>query len=65
MLVGVGPSTLAVLVWVDVAIRLTHLVIHLRGGNAWKGGSVRTILYVSGALVTLILVAVTGWAAIH
>jgi uncharacterized MAPEG superfamily protein len=65
MLVGVGPTTLAVLVWVHVAIRLTHLVTYLHGGNAAKGGSVRTILYVSGALVTLILVVVTGWAAIH
>ena len=65
MSVGVGPTSLAVLVWVHVAIRLTHLVTYLRGGNAAKGGSVRTVLYVSGALVTLILVVVTGWAAIH
>jgi len=65
MMVGVGPITLAVLVWVHVAIRLLHLVTYLRGGNAAKGGSVRTVLYVSGALVTLILVVVTGWAAIH
>ena len=64
MMVGVRPTTLAVLVWVHVAIRLLHLVIYLLGGNAAKGGSVRTILYVSGALVTLILVVVTGWAAI-
>jgi uncharacterized MAPEG superfamily protein len=65
MMVGVGPTTLAVLVWVYVAIRLIHLVIYLRGGNAAKGGSVRTILYISGALVILILVVVTGRAAIH
>jgi uncharacterized MAPEG superfamily protein len=65
MMVGVGPITLAVLVWVYVAIRLIHLVIYLRGGNAAKGGSVRTILYISGALVILILVVVTGRAAIH
>lgn len=65
MIVGVGPTTLAVLVWVYVAIRLIHLVIYLRGGNPAKGGSVRTILYVSGALITLILIVVTGWAAIH
>lgn len=65
MLVSVGPTTLAVLVWVYVAIRLIHLVIYLRGGNAAKGGSVRTILYVSGALITLILIVVTGLAAIH
>ena len=64
MMVGVRPITLAVLVWVHVAIRLLHLVIYLLGGNAAKGGSVRTILYVSGALVTLILVVVTGSAAI-
>jgi uncharacterized MAPEG superfamily protein len=65
MMVGVGPTTLAVLVWVYVAIRLIHLVIYLRGGNAAKGGSVRTILYISGALVILILIVVTGRAAIH
>ena len=64
MLVGVGPTILAVLVWLHVAIRLNHLVIYLRGGNAAKGGSVRTILYVSGALVTVILIVVTGWVAI-
>jgi uncharacterized MAPEG superfamily protein len=65
MMAGVGPTTLAALVWVYVAIRLIHLMICLRGGNAAKGGSVRTILYVSGALVTVILIVVTGWAAIY
>jgi hypothetical protein len=40
------------------------MVVYLGGGNAAKGGSVRTVLYVSGALVTTILVVVTGWAAI-
>lgn len=65
MMVGVGPTTLAALVWVYIAIRLIHLVIYLRGGNAAKGGSVRTILYVSGALVALILIVVTGWVAIY
>ena len=64
MLVGVGPTTLATLVWLHLAIRLAHLAIYLRGGNAAKGGSVRTILYVSGAFVTLVLIIVTGWAAI-
>jgi len=44
MMVGVGPLTLAVLVWAHVAIRLVHMIIYLRGGNAAKGGSVRTIL---------------------
>jgi uncharacterized MAPEG superfamily protein len=65
MMVGVRPSTLALLVWTHVAIRLVHTVIYLRGGNAAKGGSVRTILYVSGALVTVILVVLTGRAAMH
>jgi uncharacterized MAPEG superfamily protein len=65
MLVGVGPTTLAVLVWVHVAIRLIHSAIYLRGGNAAKGGSVRTILYVSGALVAVALIVVTGWTAIY
>jgi uncharacterized MAPEG superfamily protein len=64
MMVGVGPTLLAVLVWIHVVIRLAHLVIYLRGGDAAKGGSVRTILYVSGAFVTLTLVVATGWTAI-
>src|SRR5215510_14128270 len=65
MMVGVGPATLATLVWVYVAIRLIHVAVYLRGGKAAKGGSIRTILYVSGALVTIILIAVTTVAAIH
>lgn len=65
MMVGVGPVTLAALVWLHLAIRLIHLGVYVRGGNAAKGGSVRTILYVSGAVVTLVLVVVTGWAAIQ
>jgi uncharacterized MAPEG superfamily protein len=64
MLVGVGTTTLATLVWLHVAVRLAHLVVYLRGGNAARGGSVRTILYVSGALVNLALIFVTGAAAI-
>jgi hypothetical protein len=44
---------------------LIHLTVYLRGGNAAKGGSVRTIAYVSGALANLVLVVVTGWAAIQ
>ena len=63
MLVGVSPATLAILVWAHLAIRGLHLAIYLRGGNAAKGGSVRTLLYVSGALVTLVLIVVTGWVA--
>ena len=65
MMVGVGPATLATLVWVYVAIRLVHVAVYLRGGNAAKGGSIRTILYVSGALLTVILIAVTTVAAIY
>jgi uncharacterized MAPEG superfamily protein len=65
MMVGVGPVTLATLVWLHLAIRLVHLAVYLRGGDAARGGSVRTILYVSGALVTLILVIVAGWTAIR
>lgn len=64
MMVGVGPVVLATLVWLHLAIRLAHLAIYLRDGNAAKGGSVRTILYVSGALVTAVLIVVTGWVAI-
>lgn len=65
IIVGVGPVTLATLVWLHLAIRLIHLAVYVRGGNAAKGGSLRTILYVSGALVTLILIIVTGWAAVE
>jgi uncharacterized MAPEG superfamily protein len=64
MMVGVRPVTLATLVWVYVAIRLIHVAVYLRGGKAAKGGSIRTILYVSGALVTVILIVVTVVAAI-
>src|SRR5215469_15435584 len=60
MMVGVGPVTLAMLVWVYVAIRLIHVAIYLRGGRAAKGGSIRTILYVLGALVTVVLIVVTA-----
>jgi uncharacterized MAPEG superfamily protein len=62
---GVRPVALATLVWVYVAIRLIHVVVYLRGGKAAKGGSIRTVLYVSGALVTLVLIAVTAVAAIN
>jgi uncharacterized MAPEG superfamily protein len=65
MMVGVRPVTLATLVWVYVAIRLIHVAVYLRGGKAAKGGSIRTILYVSGAFVTVVLIAVTAVAAIH
>lgn len=65
MMVGVRPVTLATLVWLYVAIRLIHIAVYLRGGKAAKGGSIRTILYVSGALVTIILLVVTAVAAIQ
>jgi len=65
MMAGVRPNALATLVWVYVAIRLIHVAVYLRGGKAAKGGSIRTILYVSGALVTLVLIAVTAVAAIN
>jgi uncharacterized MAPEG superfamily protein len=65
MMVGVRPATLATLVWVYAAIRLIHVAVYLRGGNAAKGGSIRTILYVSVALVTIILIVMTAVAANH
>ena len=64
MMIGVRPTTLATLVWIYSAIRLTHVIVYLGGGNAAKGGNVRTILYVSGALVTVLLIAITTVAAI-
>jgi uncharacterized MAPEG superfamily protein len=65
MMVGIRPVTLATLVWIYVAIRLIHVAVYLQGGKAAKGGSIRTILYVSGALVTIVLIAVTTVAAIR
>jgi len=65
MMVGVKPAVLAALVWVYTAIRLTHVAVYLRGGNAAKGGSVRTILYVSGALITIVLIVTTMMAAMQ
>ena len=65
MMVGVSPATLATLVWFYIAIRLIHVAIYLRGGNAAKGGSIRTILYVAGALTTVVLIAMTMVAAIR
>jgi uncharacterized MAPEG superfamily protein len=65
MMVRVGPATLATLAWIYVAIRLIHVAVYLRGGKAAKGGSIRTILYVSGALVTIVLIAVTTVATIR
>lgn len=65
MMVGVRPAALATLVWIYIAIRLIHVVVYLRGGNAAKGGSIRTILYVSGALVTVVLIVTTAVAAIY
>ena len=64
MLVEVTPVLLAGLVWLHVAIRLVHLIVYLRGGEAAKGGHLRTVLYVSSALVTMVLIVVAGWAAI-
>ncbi len=65
IMVRVEPYMLAALVWLHILVRLTHLAVYLRGGNMAKGGSVRTILYVAGALITAILIIVTGVAAIR
>ncbi|HTN61727.1 MAG TPA: MAPEG family protein [Devosia sp.] len=64
MLVEVTPVLLAILVWLHVAIRLAHMVVYLRGGEAAKGGHLRTVLYVSSALVTIVLIVAAGWAAL-
>jgi uncharacterized MAPEG superfamily protein len=65
MMAGVSPALLATLVWVYTTIRVLHVAVYLRGGNAAKGGSIRTVLYVSGALTTVVLIATTMVAAIH
>ena len=64
MLVGVPPVFLAILVWLHLAIRLTHVVVYLRGGEPAKGGHLRTVLYVSSAMVTLVLIVAAGWTAL-
>ena len=58
-------ASLATLVWIYIAIRVIHVVVYLRGGNAAKGGSIRTILYVAGALTTVVLIAMTVVAAVR
>jgi uncharacterized MAPEG superfamily protein len=63
IMVGVRPAVLAALVWVYTAIRLIHVAVYLRGGNAAKGGSIRTVLYVSGAFITVVLIVTTAVAA--
>jgi uncharacterized MAPEG superfamily protein len=63
MLVGVSSGLLAVLVWLHFTIRLLHTAVYLRGGEAAKGGKLRTGLYISSGLITLILILVTGWTA--
>ena len=65
MMVGVRPASLATLVWIYIAIRVIHVVVYLRGGNAAKGGSIRTILYVAGVLTTVVLIAMTVVAAVR
>ena len=64
MLVGMAPAFLATLVWLHLGIRLIHLVVYLRGGEPAKGGHLRTVLYVSSALVTLVLILAAGWSAL-
>jgi uncharacterized MAPEG superfamily protein len=64
MLVGVDATLLAGLVWTHVALRLVHLAIYLRGGKPATGGSLRTILYVTSALVTLAVIILTALAAL-
>ncbi|KRA44726.1 MAPEG family protein [Devosia sp. Root635] len=64
MLLGMEPVLLAVLVWLHLVLRLIHLAVYLRGGEAAKGGKLRTVLYVSSALVTLVLILVTAWTAV-
>lgn len=64
MLVGVTPVLLAVLVWAHLALRLVHTIVYLRGGEAARGGHLRTVLYVSSTLVTLVLILATGWNAL-
>ncbi|KQX35734.1 MAPEG family protein [Devosia sp. Root436] len=64
MLLGVEPMLLAALVWLHLALRFIHLSVYLRGGEAARGGKLRTVLYVSSALVTLVLILATAWAAV-
>jgi uncharacterized MAPEG superfamily protein len=63
MLAGVGPGLLAALVWAYVVIRLVYVVVYLRGGPLGKGGSLRTVIYVLGAIANLAVVLATIVAA--
>jgi uncharacterized MAPEG superfamily protein len=63
MLAGVGPVTLAILVWVQVALRLGFSLLYLRGVGAVTGGP-RSMAFTLGLLVTLVLIAVTAWRAL-
>lgn len=64
MLVGVGATLLASLVWLHVVIRFVHMIVYLRGGEPAKGGKLRTILYVLSGLVTIALIVATAWMAL-
>jgi uncharacterized MAPEG superfamily protein len=64
MLAGVEPGMLAILVWVHVALRAAHIVVYLRGGEAAKGGKLRTMLYVLSGLATLAVIGMAAWAAL-
>lgn len=59
MISGVSPGLLAWLVWAHVAFRLVHGAVYLRGGNAAKGGNLRTVLHVGGSLATLAILVAT------
>lgn len=64
MLVGVGATLVAVLVWLHVGLRVIHTVVYLRGGEPAKGGKLRTILYVLSGLATFVLILTAAWVAI-
>ncbi|MCB1390701.1 MAG: MAPEG family protein [Rhodobacteraceae bacterium] len=60
MLVGVGAGFLAWLVWLQVALRLAHAGVYLAGGAVARGGNLRTVFFVLGLVVTLVLIVATA-----
>jgi uncharacterized MAPEG superfamily protein len=64
MMVGLGPVYLAVLVWLQVALRLAYSAVYIRGGAAGKGGNLRTVLFVAAAADLVVLIVSAAVAAL-
>lgn len=63
MLVGVSPLALAVMVWLQVALRLVFSLLYLRGIGLGAGGP-RTFVFIAISTLTLVLTVWTGVVAL-